>query len=174
MQEYDANSDGTIDQEEMKKSPPLLEAVEPFEWESHSPMDANGDRMLTEEEIRERIAEWLRSGVVVLTQSTIVTLDEEPLEGATVTYEPEAFLGAAIQSTSAVTDELGTCFPEGQDEEYPGLYTGLYRVRISKKVDGEETIPACYNTETILGKELAEDAPSTHRLLEFHLKSSGE
>jgi len=38
-----------------------------------------------------------------------------------------------------------------------GVGLGLYRVRISKKVDGQETIPARYNTETELGVEVAQD-----------------
>ena len=36
----------------------------------------------------------------------------------------------------------------------PGVACGLYRVEISKLVDGKETIPAIYNTETILGKDV--------------------
>ena len=170
MQQYDANRDGTIDAEELKKSPPLMEAVEPSEIESHSPMDANGDRLLTEEEIRDRVADWLRSDTVVLTQSAVITFNGTPLEGATVTFEPEEFLGPALVSCTAVTDRNGHAFPTGQDEKYPGLYVGLYRIRISKIVDGREILPACYHRETILGKEIASDAPSTHRGLVFHLK----
>lgn len=171
MEQYDTNRDGKLDAEELKQSPPLADAMIPFEWEDHSPIDANGDGELTEKEIRERMAAWLRGHMVVCTQSTAVTLDGKDLEGATVTYEPEEFLGPAVQPTSDVTGQYGYCYPPGQDEKFPGIYIGLYRVRISKIVDGKETIPERYNTKTILGKEIADDAPSTHRLLEYRLTS---
>ena len=47
---------------------------------------------------------------------------------------------------------------------------GFYRVRISKVVDGKETVPAKYNTETILGHEEADDIPGV-RFIEFKLQS---
>ena len=38
-----------------------------------------------------------------------------------------------------------------------GLQTGFYRIHVSKKVNGQETIPAHYNTETTLGHQIAID-----------------
>ena len=107
----------------------------------------------------------------MFTQGTEVTLDGKTLAGATVTYVPEEFRGEDVEETSGVTDESGSAYPQGQDAKYPGLYAGVYRIRISKIVDGAETIPARYNAETILGKEIAFDAPSTHALLAFDLTS---
>jgi len=164
LEQFDTNKDGKIDGDEIKKSPGLIEALET--------MDDDGDGCLTAGEISQRVQEWLDSGTVVITQATEVVLDGEPLEGATVTYEPEPFLSHAIQPSSAVTGPDGFAYPQGQDAKYPGLYPGTYRIRISKVVDGKETIPARYNTETTLGKELAFDAPSTHELLRFELSSN--
>jgi hypothetical protein len=164
MARYDADGDGKIDAEELKQSPPLAEALETT--------DADGDGALTEKEIVDRIDAWSESGTNVVNQSTLVTLDGNPLEGATVTYEPEEFLQPPLESSSGVTAENGYAEVAGQDPNYPGLYLGLYRVRISKMVDGRETIPARYNTETILAKEIAPDAPSTsERWLVFELES---
>ena len=67
-----------------------------------------------------------------------------------MTFEPEAFMGPAYKPTSATTDDAGTCLPPGDDPKFPGLHPGLYRVRISKKVNGQETLPARYNTSTEL------------------------
>jgi len=164
LEEFDTNKDGKIDGEEIKKSPGLIEAIET--------MDDDGDGSLTAGEISQRVREWLDGGTNVFTQSSTVYLDGEPLEGATITYDPEDFLEPGLQPTSGVTDATGSAFPQGQDAKYPGLYPGVYRVRISKVVDGRETIPARYNTETILGKEIGFDAPSTHRLLEYELTSN--
>lgn len=163
IEQYDTDSDGRIGPEELKASPPLTEAMET--------MDADGDGALTEEEIRRRVQAWLDSDTVVVGQSTKVAMDGKPLEGATVTYEPEAFLGPAYEATSGVTDEDGVAEIAGPDPEYPGLHLGVYRVRISKKSGGAETIPARYNAETTLAKEVAPDAPSTHRLFLFELQS---
>jgi hypothetical protein len=44
-----------------------------------------------------------------------------------------------------------------QDEKFPGVYLGLYRVKVSKQVGGRETIPARYNSQTELGCEVATD-----------------
>jgi len=164
MTEYDANSDGRLDAEELKQSPPLTEAMET--------MDADHDGALTAGEIESRIKAWLDYGVVVMTQTTQVTLDNKPLDGATVTYEPEPFFGDAYRPASAVTDEAGCADVQGQDTQYPGLYLGLYRVRISKQVAGREIVPARYNTETVLAKEIAPGAASIEeRRLEFSLQS---
>ena len=40
-------------------------------------------------------------------------------------------------------------------EGFPGIYVGLYRIRISKVVAGKEIIPKRYNVETVLGREAA-------------------
>jgi len=73
--------------------------------------------------------------------------------------------------TTGVTDAHGFAFPEGQNAKYPGIYLGLYRVEISKKEDGRETIPAKFNSETTLAIEAAPDAPSSQRLFVFDLGS---
>ena len=48
-------------------------------------------------------------------------------------------------------------------ENFPSIYIGLYRVKISKLSDGHETIPAAYNEKTTLGIEVAEDVPTALR-----------
>ena len=162
--QYDADGDGKLDAEELKQSPPLTEAMET--------MDADLDGTLTAAEIEKRIKAWLDYGVVVMSQTTQVTLDDKPLDGATVTDEPEEFFGTAYPPASAVTDEAGCADVQGQNTRYPGLYLGLYRVRISKQVGGRETVPARYNTQTELAKEVAPGAASIEeRRLEFNLES---
>ncbi len=166
-QQYDKNHDGTIDAEELKASPPLLEAM--------ATMDVNRAGSLNEAKIAERVRKWLNGETVVFKPMVLVTLDGQPLEGATVTFEPEAFMGPAYKPTSAVTDKAGTCLPPGDDRQFPGLHPGLYRVRISKQVNGQETIPARYNTATELAREIADDLPREKRLAlgVFPLSSEG-
>ena len=73
---------------------------------------------------------------------------------------------------------IGTASPTIPKDQRPsadwpaGIQLGLFRVRISKKVDGVEKIPAKYNTDTTLGMQIAPDDPAivSHRI-EFKLES---
>ena len=77
----------------------------------------------------------------------------KPLEGATVTYEPEPFLGPSYHSHQGQTASNGAAVLNPECEGYPGIYVGLYRVRVSKVVGGKEIIPMRYNVKTVLGSE---------------------
>ncbi len=163
MVQYDHNGDGKIDANERKECPARLQAMDL--------MDVNHDGALTLDEITARMQKWKESPAVVINGSTQVLLDGQPLVGATVTYEPEKFMGPAYQTASGVTDSVGFADIKGQDPKYPGLYLGLYRVRISKVQGGRESLPSRYNTETILAREVAPDLPRERRLLRFDLQS---
>ena len=44
-------------------------------------------------------------------------------------------------------------------KDKPGVHLGLYKVLVSKVIDGKETIPAKFNTATTIGIEVAPTAP---------------
>ena len=119
-------------------------------------IDTDGDGMLTAEEIAARIQYWLDSPTVVNTCDPLITLNGRLLVGATVTFEPEKFLGPAYSVSEGTSDEYGRAYIKGPDPMYPGLQLGFYRVKISKVVNGRETIPARYNSNTELGHEETE------------------
>lgn len=151
MAEYDANGDTFLTLTELEKSPPLLWSMERI--------DVNQDDMLTATEIAARIESWEKAPVIIVGGHVQFTLDGQPLAGATVTLEPEKFLGPAYQSETSQTNQFGETSFQGSQEQYSGIYLGFYRLRVSKKVGGQETIPAKYNTETTLGFEAADDIP---------------
>ena len=98
--------------------------------------------------------------------------------GASVTFEPEPFLGDEIQRAVAKTDMFGTGGPSIPKElrpdptTPPGIQFGLYRVKVSKVVGGKELIPRRYNEETILGQEAAPDVSEiANRRVVFALTS---
>lgn len=163
VKQYDTNADGRLDAVELQKCPALLQALDRA--------DADGDKALTAGEIAARIEAWFASGTVIMDWPVYVELDGKPLEGATVVFEPEGFLGAAFKACRGVTDKFGHAALRGADAQFPGLYVGAYRVRISKKIGGKETLPARYNTASELGWEVADDIPEVHSLIEFRLKS---
>jgi len=162
LAEYDANADGVLDAKELEKCPPLKLALKRF--------DANGDGKISADEIAARVRSWMDSGTTIVTGGTHVMLDGKALAGATVTFEPEKFLGPAFKTCTGKTDEFGNASVSGQDAQFPGLYLGLYRVKISKVVDGTETLPAQYNTATVLAHEAATDIAGVGAI-DFKLKS---
>ncbi|NQT40633.1 MAG: hypothetical protein HQ581_24280 [Planctomycetes bacterium] len=158
---YDKDGNGTIGSEELQAAPALAAALADLD-EDPDPitnLDEDQDGAVTQEEIVARITAWQDSKIGVTDYQCQVTLDGDPLIGATVTLVPEAFLGSEVQTASGVTGEEGIAdisiadLPKGK----VGAHCGFYRVRVSKLQDGKELIPAKYNAETILGEEISEE-----------------
>jgi hypothetical protein len=146
----DRNGDGRLDAAELAGSPGLQEILKTLK--SQEPGHADG---LTREDITHRMEAWQRDPARIMDASYRVLLDNEPLADATVTFEPELCLGDAYKPYSGVTDKNGLVQIAGPVPNMPGLYVGIYRVRVSKLRDGHETIPARYNAATTLGREIA-------------------
>jgi hypothetical protein len=157
MDQYDTNHDGKVDGEELEKAPALKAAL--------PRLDTNADGAVDADEVAARVNAWKAMQTGMTTAACHVTLDGQPLVGAKVTLEPEAFLGDEIKPAFATTDQFGSAAPNIPKDQRPdpklpgGAHFGLYKVRISKIVNGKETIPARYNTETILGQEVSYDDP---------------
>jgi hypothetical protein len=90
----------------------------------------------------------------------VVTLDGRGLEGATVDFVPEEFLGSDARPASGVTGPGGMTMVSvpvnPADPGATGVAPGFYRVEITSK--GGTAIPAKYNIETTLGCEVAKDS----------------
>ncbi len=170
IETYDKNGDGMISGSELDAVPALKEAL--------PRLDSNGDKEASADEIAARVNSWKDMHVGLASIRCHVTLDGEPLAGAIVTFEPEPFLGTEIKTAVGTTNPFGDAAPTIPKEQRPdpklpgGIHLGLYKVRISKVVNGKETIPAQYNTETILGQEVANDDPAVKGMnMPFALKT---
>ncbi len=170
MDIYDKDGDGFVAVEELENAPGLNAAIKN--------LDTNKDDKVSEQEIAERVRAWQEQQIGLTMFNCDVTMDGQALEGATVTFEPEEFLGGAVQEAVDITSLVGSASPRIPKEKRPspdsppGMQAGLYKVRISKIVGGQETIPAQYNTETILGKEVAsDDWALNNRQVSFNMKS---
>jgi hypothetical protein len=153
MEQYDTNGDGRIEGEELENAPSLEWAVE-----KGKRIDANEDGALTGAEIGDRIKDWLGSNTARISVICMVKKGGAPVEGATVTFDPEKFLGDKIQPSTGVTDASGSAeisIPLKNEDPYKGVAPGLYLVRITK--EGAD-IPEKYNTQTIFGIEVAGDS----------------
>ena len=163
IEEYDADSNSTISEKEAEAAPGLLAAFETID------KDGNGE--LTEDEIAQRIVYYQTSTSWVINGSVRITYKGRPLEGATVTFVPESFLGPSFKECSGVTDYHGEAFISRPGEAIKGIFLGFYRVRVNKeKSNGNEMLPARYNTETTLGFEANNDVPEIPDIPHFKLK----
>lgn len=169
MELYDTDGDGFVAGEELENAPGLNAALKN--------LDANKDSKVSAEEIAERIRTWQTSRIGLMSFSCDVLLDGKPLESGTVTYDPEEFLGGAIQQAvgELATGSAVPLIPKEKrptPDTPPGIQAGIYKVRISRIVNGKETIPARYNTETTLGHEVSRDDPAiANKRVIFKLKS---
>jgi hypothetical protein len=163
LAQYDRNKDGFLDPDELKGCPALASCLKT--------LDKDRDGRLSAAEIAGRIAAYQSSRVGLSAVAFEVTLDGQPLSGATVTLVPEKFLGDALKPATGTTDARGRVRVATPGAEVPGVACGLYRIEISKKdATGRETIPARYNQATILGLEVAPD--SNLGALKFALRGS--
>ncbi|HBO45747.1 MAG TPA: hypothetical protein DD670_17845 [Planctomycetaceae bacterium] len=155
MEQYDANQDGKIDGVELEKAPSLKAAL--------ANLDNSNDKSVDADEVTKRIEAWHESKKGLMSVMTMVTIGGRPLAGATVVFEPEAFLGPNIKQATGTTNEQGVALMRIEGADSPGVAPGLYLVRITNE---GMNLPTKYNTETILGAEVAADADYTKRNLD--------
>ena len=169
MEQYDENGDGKIDKDELKLAPGINSSKEEI--------DGNNDGAITADELATLIQErWLDAKGGIMRVAVEVSYRGRPLHGATITLEPEPFLADVLKGASGETDDNGYAPLAMAPEDMPhknvrsGAAPGLYLVRISKEVDGEELLPAKYNTATTLGMEVAMRASYSPGPCVFKLK----
>lgn len=145
IEAYDADGNGVLSTEEIKKSPALESAMDR--------LDSDRNRSVTADEIAQRMASYDSQSdfipVMVMLKS-----GRNPIEMATVTFEPEAFMGDDLQSFTGVSNTSGVVNLVGKVEKTPGLPLGFYRITI-KRDGGAETTHGC---------EIADDVPSVGRM----------
>lgn len=168
LSQYDGDQDGLIKAEELKSAPSLRFSARRI--------DGDRDGGISRDELAGFVEEhWLRMKSGIVRIRCEVYMNGRPLDGATVTFEPEEFMNGAVHPASGVTNG-GMARLDVADENRPhpnarGAQNGLYLVRISKMEGDKETIPAKYNTETILGCEVAKRAAYLPGPVRFSLKS---
>lgn len=151
ISKYDKNGDGVLSGTELKNAPGF----------AASRCDANKDGTITADEISERIGKWQTDRVGLITMQLQVLLNGKPLNDALVKFIPEECIADKIQPGQGTTGELGLTnigMDPGQLRSdlqgSPLMHCGIYRVEITHPT---KKIPSQYNTETILGHEVAID-----------------
>jgi hypothetical protein len=149
LTEYDSNGDRKLSGDELKKCPGLLSGISAF--------DRDGDGSLSHDEIRTTLDELNQDQAALVEITCEVTRNGRPLEGATVKFVPESFMGDALKPAVGVTARDGTAFPTIAGEELPeefrgrvhGIHCGVFRVEITHP---NVAIPEKYNTKSELGR----------------------
>jgi hypothetical protein len=159
IKQFDANNDGKLNGAELDRCPGLKTAIDQI--------DPSGNGEITAEMIAARIKAWQDSKVGRMSLGCVVLRNGKPLAGAEVKFVPEKFLGPNLKTAAGETDKNGVAMIALPDDPPPGLAPGFYRVEITK---AGETIPAKYNTDTILGREVAIDAKGIQQGIKFNLK----
>jgi hypothetical protein len=161
---FDTNKDNKISGAELDKCPGLKAAVTKVD---------PGNEGVTAEMVSNRIKAWQNSKLGRMSLACTVTRNGRGFEGAEVKFVPEKFLGLDDPKwiASGKTDMNGMVMlsvpTSGEREDPPGVPPGFYRVEITKP---GMNIPAKYNTETILGQEVANDAVGIMEGIRFDLK----
>jgi hypothetical protein len=155
IEQYDTNGDATLDSKELASAPSLRFSA--------NRIDTNNDGKIVADEIAQFMKRyWIDTAAGIIRIRCAVNYSGRPLDGATVTFEPETFMHGAVKPASGVT-RGGMAVISVSDADRPdpnarGVQNGLYLVRVSKVVNGKETIPEKYNKHTILGCEVADRA----------------
>jgi hypothetical protein len=162
--DLDKDSDGKLSAEELEAAPGLKYCARLLD-ETYG----DGDGLLSRDEIKDRLEEYVEMRVGLTAFTCTVRLDGRPLVGASVRLVPEAFLGDVIQTLEAISKGNGEVefLTEGISVSVVPL--GMYRVEITSL---DFQIPAKYNSQTTLGIEVsAMDDPYHQDPAEFYLKT---
>jgi hypothetical protein len=160
---YDKDGDGNLSLLELEACPGILESIAIY--------DLNNDKIISQEEIAQRLEKFVNRSVALARLSATVRFNNRPLGGASIRFIPETYLGDEIKPALGQTRQKGSATMAVADGDLPenqrgirGIHTGTYRVEITHP---EVKIPAKYNTETELGYETTPGNPYA----KFDLKS---
>jgi hypothetical protein len=119
--------------------------------------DQDGNGQVDEHEIARRLGELLKNRVGLTQLRSRVTYRGRPLSDATVSFEPEPYLGDEVQAAQGTTGAHGSAQMSIAEETLPEnvrymklIHYGTYKVRITHP---EIKLPTKYNSETTLGYE---------------------
>jgi EF hand domain-containing protein len=149
LSEHDSNHDGKLSREELKKCPGLSSAIADF--------DQDGDGSISGDELKSVLQGMKDDEAALVEVACVVTHNNKPLEGATVKFVPESFLGEAFEPATGVTARNGTAYPSVAEEKLPeeyrgriqGVHVGVYRVEVTHP---NVAVPAKFNTQSGVGQ----------------------
>lgn len=161
VEKLDKNNDTQVDQREIIDAPGLAFGAR-F-------IDANGDGMLSRDELAARFAKYRDSRVGLTSKELRVTYNGQALRGADVRLVPEFFLADVIEPASGTTLGDGVVRPSIADQQTPLVRVGYYRVEVNAT---NPQLPAKFNSQTSVGVELSPfiNEPASSGTIELSLR----
>jgi hypothetical protein len=162
IKDFDTDKDKKISGAELNKCPGLKAAIEQVDKEK-----TGG---ITADMIYARIKDWKDSKLGKMSVGCMITRNNQPLADADVKFVPEKFLGDKLVTATGKTDQNGQAMmtvpvDPAKPNDPPGMPPGFYRVEITKGTE----VPAKYNTQTVLGQEVAQGAKGMQEGIRFNL-----
>ncbi|MEY4567486.1 MAG: hypothetical protein RLY14_2456 [Planctomycetota bacterium] len=161
LKQFDKDTNGELSQQELANLPSVLSVLTQYDKDSNGSLNAA--------EIEERITRWQQLRVGLVNCSFTITLDGKALQKADVELLPETICGGTLPRCIGKTDEMGRVTlstvaddPNAQNTQgLPGIPPGLYKVVV---VHPKTSNLAKYNSQTVLGIQVAPDDPELMRL----------
>ena len=119
MSLYDSNSDGQLDDGELKACMALGRAIDEI--------DTDSDGQISEDEIEARVEFFIQGRVGRESLMCRIVKRNSPIPGATVTFVPEPFMADMIESASGETNFNGEAVIN-IDDKMGGIQPGFYKV----------------------------------------------
>lgn len=143
----DRDGNQLLDSKELAASPALLSDLKK--------LDRDGDQRLSAAEIGAKVDEWTAGGVGAVAIVCSVVRGGQPVPNVHVKFIPEACMGDVVKPGTGVTDASGGTPVTAEGQKRAGIMQcGYYRVELSSRMDGKETIPERFNAHTVLGTEV--------------------
>jgi hypothetical protein len=160
LKSYDTNGDNQLAGAELDAAPALKKYLALY--------DQDGDQGISREELQKRFASWEEGGVAFRRLDVRLTNNGRPLEGATITFEPESFMTDWVKPATGATDAAGLAkisvaaadlppalAERAKNKSLLGVYVGSYKVKITHP---SVKIPPEYQSGAALGEETSRDA----------------
>ena len=167
---YDANGDGSLDDDELSAVPGIQSAKLFY--------DKDHDGKVSADEIVARLQLWNEQGLGFRPLTLFVLLDGKPLADVEVQLLPEPYLGDAVKPAAGKTMADGSTNVTVEQEDLPaalktrrkrfyGVTGGTYKIKI---LSASQDLPPKFHSETTLGVEVALDTIKANHYL--NLKSN--
>jgi hypothetical protein len=143
----DRDGNQSLDAKELAASPALLADLRK--------LDNDQDGRLSAAEIGAKVAKWTEGGIGAVGIVCWVTRGGQPVPRVHVKFIPEPYMGGVVQLGTGVTDSNGGAPMTADGQKSTGIMQcGYYRVELSLQQGGKETIPAKFNSKSVLGAEV--------------------
>jgi hypothetical protein len=152
---YDKTQDGALSDEELSAVPGIAKYKNLY--------DQDGNGTVSQDEVATRLGLWSEQGLGFRPLNVVVLVDGRPLPGASLEFVPEPYLGPNVKRATGLTDDSGMASlavavedmpPELAELPIDGVMGGTFKVRVKHPT---VKLPPRFNTETLLGEEIAFD-----------------